>query len=88
MVQCSSESSIYPILQLFFREEFFVAAREDIHHCTRTPGCAEIPRTHWRPLHGRNIIRLLRAQYRHIELLYNTTVRFHYLQYTVVLVPP
>ena len=88
MVQCPSESIIYPILQLFFREEFFVGTREGLHHCTRTPGCVEIPRNYRRPLHGRNIVRVLCAQYRDIELLYNTTVWFHYFQYTVVQVPP
>ena len=87
MVQCPSESIIYPILQLFFREEFFVESNQNVSFA-RTPAHIKIPDFNRGPLYGRNRIRVLCAQYGDIELLYNTTVWFHYFQYTLVQVPP
>ena len=57
---------------------------DQILSVARTPGCAEISHYDRCPLHSRNRIRVLRAQHGNLELLYNTTVRFHYFQYTVV----
>ena len=87
MVQCIVESVIYPLLQLLLHPKVLVEPNQIVYGA-RTPAHPKIPRFHRRALYRRNRIRILRTEYCDVELLYNTEIRFHYFQYTVVQVPP
>ena len=83
MVQCIVESIIHALLQLLLHPKVLVEPNQIVYGA-RTPAHPKIPRFHRRALYRRNCIRILRTEYRDVELLYNTKIRFHYFQYTVV----